>query len=221
MYNFSERHIRKHVFRFLLGFSTISLEDLLQSIYSIYYWISVAFLSKIYQKIYLPFPIGIVYHFSGRFMRKYIFRFLLGFCTILLEDLSKSKSSVSYSDFVPVLWKIYQKVYFSFFIANLCHFSGRSLRKYIFRSLLGLCTISLEDLSENISSVPYWDCAPFLWKIYQQGYIPFFIGIVYHFPRRSIRHYNFPFLLGLCTISLEDLSKNKSSVFFWDSLSVL
>ena len=145
-----------------MGFCTISLEHLSANISSIFYWDSVPFLWKIHQEVYLLFLIGIVYHFPGRSVRKYDFRFLLGLCTICLEDLSESTSSVFYWDGVPIPWKIYHKVYLLFLIRILYHFYARSIRKYTFRSLFWLCTIFLEHLSEIISWISYRDCVSFL-----------------------------------------------------------
>ena len=213
---------QKIYLRFLLAYvNTISPKDLSESISFVSYWDCVAFLWKIYQKVYLSFLIGILHYFSGRYIRKYIFRFLLGLCTISLEDLSESVSFVSCWNCVQFLWKIYQKWYLPFLTGIVHHFLGRSLRKNIFRFFPGFSTISMEDLSKSRSSASYWDCVPFFWKIYQKLYLSFLIGIVYHFSGRSIIKYNFHFLLGLCTIFLEDLSQSISSVSYWDCLPFL
>ena len=149
-------------------------------------------------------------------MRKYSFRFLLRFCTIFLEDLSESISSSSFWHCVPFFCKNYQKVILPFLVSILYQFPRRSLRKYLFCFLLGLCRIIPEDLGESISFVSYWDWVPFLWKIYQKLYLLFVFDIVYHFSGRSARKCIFPFILGLWTISQEDLSETICSVSCWD-----
>ena len=129
------------------------------------YWYCVSFFWKIYQKANLPFLIGILYQFSGRYIGRYIFSFWLRLCTISLEDLSARIFSVSDWDCVSFFWKIYQKVYLPCLIGILYKFSVRSIRKRTLRFLFGLRTSSLESLSESIASISYWDCVPFLWKI--------------------------------------------------------
>ena len=221
MYHFYGRSIRNYIFSLFSTFCSISLEVLWESITSASHCDCAAFLWKIYQKRYLTFVFNIVYHFSGRSIRKYNFRFFLGLGTIVLEDLTENKSSVSHCDFVPVLRNIYWKGYLSFIIWIVYHFSGRSIRKYIFRFLLGLCTILLEDISENKSSVSYWDFVPVFCKTDQKGYLSFPIGIVYHFSGRSITNYIFCLFLTLFTISLEYLSGTISLVCFWHSVPFL
>ena len=261
MYHYPGRSIRKYIFRFLLRLFTISLEDLSESISSVSvwhcvpflwikisesissvcFWHCVPFLWKIYQKVYLSFLIGIVYHLPSRTIRKVIFRFLLGLCTISLEDLlqsiyfhflfelctisledlSESISCDSYWDWLPFLSKIYQKICPSFLIDILYYFSERSIKKCVFRFSLEFCLIFLDSLSERKSSLFYWNCLTVFSKIYQKLYLLFVTGIVHDYFGRSGRKYIFRFLLGLCTISLEDVSETNSFVYFWHSVPFL
>ena len=154
----------------------------------------------------LPFLLRIFYQFSGRSVRKYSYRFLLGFSTISLEGLSESISSVSFWDCVPFFSKNFQKVNLALLIGIVYQFSRRSIRKYIFRLLLRLCTIIPEALAENISFVSRWECLPFLWKIYQIVYLQFVCDLQF---------------LQLCTNSLEYTSEGISPVSYWDCLPFL
>ena len=221
VYQFSGRSIRKYSCRFFLGFFTISLEDLPESISSIYFRDCVPFFGKIFHKVSLPFLTGIVYQLSRRSIRKYIIRFLLGLCAIIAEDLAASKSFIFSCDCAQFLWKMYKNVYVPFLIRIVCHFSGRFMRNYTFCLFLTLCTISLEDLAERISFISYWDCAPFLWKICQKVYLPLLTAIVYHFSARIIKKYIFHLFLTLCSISPENLSESISFVSYWDCVPIL
>ena len=219
--HFSGRFMRNYIFCLFLTLCTISLEDLAERICFICCWDCGPFPWKICQKVYLPLLIVNVYHFSATIIRKYIFRLFLTLCSISLEKLWERISFVSYWDCVPFFWKIYQKVNLPFLIRILYQFSARSIRKYIFRFFLRFCTISLENISESISSVSYWDCFPFLRKVYEKLYLLFIFDIVYHFSGRSARKNIFHFLLGLCTISLEDMSESISSASYSDCVPFL
>ena len=173
------------------------MEDLSDSISFVCYWDSLRLFRKIYEKVYLPFLIGIVYHFSGRCIIKYNFCFLLGLCTIFLADLSSSITFYSYWDCVQFLWKIYQKLNLPFLIGILYQF--------------------LEDGSQIIPLISYWDCVPYAWKIYQK----LVFDILYHFFGWSIRKNICHSSLRLFSISMEDLTENKSSVSDWDFPPVL